>query len=75
MKTTTLAIEEMSCAACVRHVTEALQRVDGAVVSDVRVGSATVCYDPSKTSPQAMISVLAGAGYPAQPTVESAEDH
>lgn len=73
METITLAVEEMSCSTCVRHVTEALQRVDGAMVGDVKVGSATVCYDPNKTSPQALVAVLADAGFPAQPTVAPAD--
>jgi copper chaperone CopZ len=68
MQNASFAIEEMSCSMCVRHVTEALQHVDGVAVDEVKVGSARVRFDPQKTSPQAMAAVLADAGYPAQPS-------
>lgn len=71
METLNLAIESMSCQACVRQVTKALQKVQGVTVKQVNVGSATVEIDPAVTPPQAVISVLADAGFPAQPTVKS----
>jgi copper chaperone len=70
METLNLAIEEMSCGSCIRHVSQALQQVAGTVVDEVGIGWATVRFDPQKTTPQALVSVLADAGYPAQPTSE-----
>ena len=64
-----LAIEEMSCQNCVRHVTTALNQIHGVQPRQVTIGGAELLYDPAQTSPQAIVSVLAESGYPAQPTV------
>jgi len=57
----TLTIEGMHCGACVRRVTQALQRVPGATVEEVRVGGARVQAEDSAP----LIAALAKAGYPA----------
>ncbi|MGH9558855.1 MAG: heavy-metal-associated domain-containing protein [Bryobacteraceae bacterium] len=43
-----VAIEGMHCDACVRRVRQALEKVDGAKVEKVEVGSAVVAIDPSR---------------------------
>lgn len=45
METFDLKIEGMHCAACVRRVTAAVARVDGAEAEKVDVGSASVRLD------------------------------
>jgi copper chaperone CopZ len=53
----------------VRHVTEALRRLDGIEVKDVAVEWADVSFDPAKTSAAAIAAAVTAAGYPAQETV------
>ena len=61
MSEITLAIEGMHCGACVRRVTQALQRVSGTTVEEVRVGAARVQAEDAA----ALVAALAKAGYPA----------
>ena len=65
MQRTTLSIDGMSCAHCVRAVTEALQELPSVRVEKVTVGSATVTYDPDATNPQALTGAIEDAGYAA----------
>jgi copper chaperone CopZ len=58
-------VRNMHCGGCVRHVTQALRRLDGVEVRQVTVGAADVSFDPAKTTPLAIAAALAGAGYPA----------
>jgi copper chaperone CopZ len=67
MEHVTLTIDGMSCDACVRHVTNALQAVPGVRVQRVAVGSATVAYDPAKASPAALAEAVREAGYTVRP--------
>jgi periplasmic mercuric ion binding protein len=61
-----LEVENMTCAACPITVKKALSRVDG--VSQVTVHyerrTAVVSYDPAKTTPAALTSATANAGFP-----------
>jgi copper chaperone len=57
----TLTIEGMHCGACVRRVTQALHRVPGTIVEEVRIGAARV----QSEDPAPLIAALARAGYPA----------
>ena len=50
MQTMTVEIGGMSCDHCVRAVRAALGSVPGLEVSDVKVGSAVVRYDPKTES-------------------------
>lgn len=68
MEHTTLNITGMSCAHCVGAVTEALSALDGVQVERVAVGSATVAYDPARTSPDQMATAVEDAGYEVRPT-------
>jgi Cu+-exporting ATPase len=66
-KQTTFKIKGMTCNMCVKHVTKALQEVEG--VSDVKVrledGNATVTYDPQKADKQTLKAAVDEAGYEA----------
>lgn len=68
MKTITLNIEGMHCGACVRRVTQALERIPGAEVMEVRVGAARVKAD----DPAPVVAALAKAGYAAHPEAQEA---
>ncbi len=62
-ETFTLAIGGMSCTHCVRAVHTALADLPGARVERVDVGSATVRYDPARTTPAAIAEAVRDAGY------------
>jgi copper chaperone CopZ len=61
----TLTIEGMTCEHCVRAVRGRLDRTDGVKVDDVRVGSATLEYDPARTDVQHIEEAIADEGYTA----------
>ena len=65
MATTDIKIEGMSCEACVKSVTRALQGVPG--VQKVQVllegGQATVTYDPAKAGVADFKHAVERAGY------------
>lgn len=56
-------IEGMGCAHCVEAVREALAGLPGLRVEDVRVGSATVSYDPALVGEDRIRAAVAAAGY------------
>jgi copper chaperone CopZ len=58
-------ITGMSCEHCVRAVTDALVSHPGVQLETLRIGRAVVRYDDQVTSPAAIESVLAEAGYSA----------
>lgn len=62
MATYNLQIERMSCGACVRHVTQALNAVPQTRAEEVRIGSARVASD---REPAELLQALDTAGYPA----------
>jgi copper chaperone len=57
----TLSIEGMHCGACVRRVTQALQRVPETEVEEVRIGAARV----KSADAAVVVAALAKAGYKA----------
>lgn len=59
-----LAIDGMHCQKCVERVRKAIERVEGARVENVEVGSATVTADASKTLQ--LIAAVRDAGYEAR---------
>ena len=63
MKQVTVAIAGMSCGGCVNNVRTALAAVPGTRVDAVAVGSATVSYDATRTTPAAIEKAIRGAGY------------
>lgn len=66
MEQTTIAIQGMSCGHCVAAVKGALTRLDGVQVQDVKVGSATVAYDPGKVTAEQIAGAVAQEGYAAR---------
>jgi len=56
-------IEGMSCAHCVAAVTRALEGVEGVEVEQVRVGSATLAYDPARVRPERIVEAVENEGY------------
>lgn len=67
-----MKIQGMSCDHCIGAVTGALKKVDGVTVDEVKIGSATMSYDPARTSPVAIAQAIEDAGYEAQPAQLSA---
>ncbi len=68
-QTVTLAVSNMTCAACPIMVKKALSRVPG--VTEVSVNyekkQATVEFDDTKTSVEVLTRATADAGYPSTP--------
>jgi copper chaperone CopZ len=64
MREVTLHIENMHCGACVRRVTQALEKVGGVQVGEVRVGGARV-RTPDDLAESTLVSAVEKAGYPA----------
>ena len=64
MRELTLRIENMHCGACVRRVTQALERVDGVKVGEVRIGAARV-QAPDDVRESVLVGAVEKAGYPA----------
>src|SRR5207253_56015 len=63
----TLPIGGMSCAACTAHVADALKHVDGVddASADLLTRTATVSFDSSKATPDALVAAVRGSGYDA----------
>ena len=66
MEQTTIAIQGMSCGHCVAAVKGALGQLDGVQVEEVKVGSATVAYDPAAVTPERIAQAVSAEGYAAQ---------
>ena len=63
MNALALQIGGMHCAACVRRVTTALEKVPGVAVNSVEVGSAQLQYDPAQTNPGAISAAVEKIGF------------
>lgn len=63
MQRISIPIAGMSCGGCVNNVRNALTRIPGVQVEQVKVGSATVAYDPAVVKPDAIREAIARAGY------------
>lgn len=63
----TYAIEGMTCAACPITVKKAMSRVDGveSVSVDFKEKTATVLFDPKKTTGNAIAKASTAVGFPA----------
>lgn len=66
--TTTLRVEGMTCAACVRRVETALGRLEGVESARVNLatGQATVVYRPAAQDPESLAAAIRSTGYDAQ---------
>lgn len=67
-ETLTLHIEGMSCAHCVKKVTDTLKDIKGVKKVDVSLNdkNAVVTYAVSKTGREAMVSAICAAGFGAE---------
>ncbi len=63
MKALTISIGGMSCNHCVGAVNKALAGMPGVTVDQVAIGSATVQYDETATSPEQIAAVVEDEGY------------
>ena len=65
METVTLKVEGMTCGGCVASVTRVLKATPGVGDAVVRLDtrSATVTFDPVRTSVRALKSAVEDAGY------------
>jgi copper ion binding protein len=66
MEKVTLKVDGMSCGHCVKAVEKALRSVDGVSLEQLAIGSATVSFDPTRTTLGALIDAVSDAGYEAQ---------
>ena len=66
MEKLTLAIDGMSCGHCVARVKQTLTALPGVQVNDVAIGSASLAYDSSATTPETFATAVSAAGYPAR---------
>lgn len=72
MNTIDLQVEGMSCGACVKHVTQALQPLPGVsgVEVDLQSGRVKVSGELAQGSAP-LLMALTGAGYPAKLTTDA----
>ena len=76
MQTTMLNVEGMMCAACVGHVTRALQALGGVQSAQVSLADrlAVVTFDPTKAGVAQMTEAIAEEGYQATPHQNGSSD-
>jgi copper chaperone CopZ len=60
-----MEIRGMSCGHCLNAVSRALNTLDGVKVEQVRIGSATLEYDPARVTPEKIRDAVSDAGYEA----------
>jgi periplasmic mercuric ion binding protein len=68
IRTTTLAVKNMTCVTCGPIVKKSLSRVPGVTAVEVSTEghTATITYDDAKTNTKALIAATTNAGYPSQ---------
>jgi copper chaperone len=66
MERATIGIGGMSCGHCVASVRGALARLEGVEVEELRVGSATVAYDPETVPVERIAAAIEAQGYGAR---------
>ena len=67
MESTTIGISGMSCGHCVAAVKGALGQLEGVEVREVKIGSATVEYDPRTVSPERIARAIEDEGFGVRP--------
>lgn len=67
-KTAVLAVQNMTCSLCPVTVRKALAKTPGVIGATVDYAhkTATVKYDPDKTTPAALIAATTNAGFPSR---------
>ncbi len=65
-QTATLSVQNMTCSVCPVTVRKALEQVPGVIKARVDLDSktASVTFDPSKTTAEALTKTTTDAGYP-----------
>jgi copper chaperone len=63
MQSVTMTINGMSCGHCVASVQRALKAVAGVQDADVKIGAATVRFDPATASMDQVKDAVEDAGY------------
>lgn len=63
MQPLTVQIDGMTCGHCVEEITETLKTLNGVHVHSVRVGSATVSFDPRKISREGIVKAIEALDY------------
>ena len=63
MERVTLSIDGMTCGHCVRSVDSALKDLAGVTVEQVKVGEATVSFDPAAVSSSRIRQAIESEGY------------
>lgn len=58
-----LSIQGMSCGHCVKAVQQALAPLSGITRAEVKVGSATIAFDESVVSKEAIVKAIQEEGY------------
>jgi len=73
-QTANFKVEGMTCASCQVTVRTAVGKLDGigTVEVDVDAGTATVAFDPDRTTASAIAEAITGSGYKAIVTTEGA---
>lgn len=68
-RTVMLDVRQMTCSLCGVTVRKALEKTPGVLSAlvDAQRKTATVRFDPDRTSPAALAQVVTRAGYPATP--------
>src|SRR5690242_8229316 len=63
-----IPVSGMTCAACQSRVQRTLNKTPGVVDASVNLmmGSATVAFDPSATTPEALVETIRATGYGAE---------
>jgi copper chaperone len=59
----TMKIDGMTCGHCVSQVSKALKGLEGVQVEQVKVGAATIAYDPAATSEAQIAQAVEDQGY------------
>ncbi len=68
MKQATFKISGMNCGHCVGQVTRVLSSLDGVRVDQVKLGEATVGYEPRQITAEEIAEAINEAGYQVQLT-------
>ena len=63
MERVTMSINGMTCGHCVRSVDSALKGLAGVTVEQVKVGEATVSFDPAAVSSARIRQAIESEGY------------
>ncbi len=61
---TTFTVEKMSCGACVKHVTKAVQSVDAGADVAIDLATGKVEVTPTPADAAAIVRAITEAGYP-----------